>query len=226
MGEGTSYAVSAPNGTFVLSVRASNANGTGPESAAVTVTVPQAATPPGAPFNLAAGVTGTTVSLVWNPPSAGGPVATYVLLAGVTPAFSVPLVTLPVGATPGYIATAVPAGTYYVRVLAQNAGGTSAPSNETVVVVGGCAAPSAPGTLTATVFGANVTLAWDAAIGAPSNYLVEAGLAAGRTDFGPFPAATTGLSATAPSGTYYVRVRAQSACGIGPASDEVIVTVP
>jgi predicted phage tail protein len=226
MGSGTSFNVTAPNGTYVVSVRAANANGAGPESPGVTVTVPQVAAPPGPPTSLAASVAGTTVSFTWSPPAAGGPVGNYVLLAGLTPAFSTAYVTVPLGATPGFVTTGVPAGTYYVRVLAQNAGGTSAPSNETVVTVGGCTPPPAPGTLIASVSGASVSLTWGAAIGAPNGYLVEAGVAAGRTDFGPFPVASTSLAATAPPGTYYVRVRAQSACGSGSASNEVTVIVP
>ena len=88
MGAGTSFSVTAPNGSFVLTVRASNASGSGPESAPATVTVPQATSPPGPPSGLAASTTGSTVSLSWTPPSSGGAVASYVLVAGLAPAFS------------------------------------------------------------------------------------------------------------------------------------------
>ena len=43
--------MTAPNGTFVISVQASNALGTGPESPGMTVSVPIVATLPGAPQN-------------------------------------------------------------------------------------------------------------------------------------------------------------------------------
>ena len=135
-GRGLRY-VTAPNGTFVVSVFASNAIGTGPESTSVTVTVPQAAPPPGPPSNLAANVTGTTANFTWSPPASGGAVRNYVLVAGLTPGFSVPFATVPLGATLGFVAPGVAAGTYYVRVLAQNAGGTSAPSNEVTLTIAG-----------------------------------------------------------------------------------------
>jgi hypothetical protein len=41
MGAATSFSVNAPDGTFVLSVTATNEHGAGPESAPVTVTVPE-----------------------------------------------------------------------------------------------------------------------------------------------------------------------------------------
>lgn len=87
MGVGASFGVAAPTGTFVLTATASNASGTSPESSAVTVTVPQTATqPPGAPSNLAATVSGTTVNFTWTAPASGGLVESYVLVAGLTPA--------------------------------------------------------------------------------------------------------------------------------------------
>ena len=38
--------------------------------------------------------------------------------------------------------------------------------------------------------------------------------------------AVLSLSANAPPGRYFVRVKARTACGAGPASNEVIVNVP
>ena len=52
--------VAAPNGTYSLTVQASNASGVGAESPAVGITVAQAATPPGAPTGLAVAVAGST----------------------------------------------------------------------------------------------------------------------------------------------------------------------
>jgi hypothetical protein len=60
----------------------------------------------------------------------------YVLEAGSTPGAS-NLANFPTGnAATIFVASGVSAGTYYVRIRAMNAGGTSAPSNEVVVVVG------------------------------------------------------------------------------------------
>jgi hypothetical protein len=66
------------------------------------------------------------------------------------------------GPVPQVSATGVPVGTYYVRVSAIDATGTSAPSNEGVVVVARPSPPAAPTGLTAQVSGSAVTLVWTA----------------------------------------------------------------
>jgi hypothetical protein len=90
---------------------------------------------PGAPSSLVPAKTGNVVTLNWTaPPSASDTVSTYVVEAGNAPStnnvgtFVVP------GSTPTFQREAPPA-TYYVRVFARNACGTSAPSNEIVVTV-------------------------------------------------------------------------------------------
>ena len=125
------------------------------------------------------------------------------------------------------LTASAPPGTYYVRVRGSNACGTGAASNETVVVVGGgCPTPTAPGNLTASVNGRTVTLAWLAAPGSVAGYTLEAGYSPGATNAVVVDVGTgTGLTATAPPGVYYVRVRARNACGPGPATNEVVVSV-
>ena len=85
--------------------------------------------------------------------------------------------------------TGVPAGTYFVRVLAKNSSGSSAPSNEIVLTVGGgpspcTTAPGVPTGLSAAVSGASVTLTWTAPAGGcpPSTYGVEAGSTSGASN--------------------------------------------
>jgi len=90
--------------------------------------------PPSAPSSLVPTKNGTIVSLNWAPPVGADPVSTYVIEAGNTPG------TNNVGTfvAPGSASTfqrEAPPGTYYVRVFARNACGTSAPSNEVVVTV-------------------------------------------------------------------------------------------
>ena len=47
----------------------------------------------------------------------------------------------------------------------------------------------------------------------------------GATDLGVSRVNVAGLQAPVPNGTYYVRVRGENACGIGPASPERVVVV-
>jgi hypothetical protein len=78
-------------------------------------------------------VSGSTVSLSWT----GGARATsYVLQAGSTSGAS-NLAAADIGNTTSYVATGVPNGTYYIRVVSKNACGSSAVSNEVVATVGG-----------------------------------------------------------------------------------------
>jgi hypothetical protein len=78
------------------------------------------------------------------------------------------------------------------------------------------------------VNGSTVTLTWSPAGGNPTSYIVEAGSSAGRIDLAN---SDTGAAATltAPGvgrGVYYVRVRGKSSCGVGAASNEIVVIVP
>jgi hypothetical protein len=124
----------------------------------------------------------------------------------------------------------VPAGEYYVRVRAigpDNIPGP--PSNEIVVRVGSCAgAPGAPTNLSAQVTGNQVVLLWNAAGGnGASTFVVEAGSGPGLSNIVVFDtgSAATTLSAVAPNGVYYVRIRGRNPCGTGSVSNEIIVNV-
>ena len=125
----------------------------------------------------------------------------------------------------------VPPGVYYARVRAigpDNVPGP--PSNEITVSVGSCGGPpAAPTNLAAQISGNQVTLTWTPSSGnAASGYIVEAGSSPGQSNVVVFDTgnAASTLGATAPNGTYYVRLRGRNACGAGAASNEVIVSVP
>lgn len=228
MGTATSFALNAPNGTFVLTVQASNGSGTGPESTPVTVTVPQSATaPPGAPSNLSASVNGTTATFTWNPPASGGPVENYVFLAGASPAFTTPLASLPLGAAPSFTVSGVPTGTYWVRVVARNAVGSSAPSNETSITVAGLTPPGAPTMNAPTLAGQTVGLSWSAGPGgAPASYTLYASVAPGGAPIATAPLTGTSVSfANVPNGIYYLKVTASNAAGTSAPSTEVAAVV-
>lgn len=87
-------------------------------------------------------------------------------------------------------------------------------------------APAPPAGLTATVSGHDVTLAWIPADYA-AGYVLDAGIASGRTDLTVPVGDTTQVSfANVPAGTYYLRVRGGNRMGGGRPSNEVRVVVP
>ena len=91
------------------------------------------ATPPQAPSALVASKSGDMVTLNWTPPAGDEQPTTYVVEAGAAPGGNEATFVTP-GNQPTFQRQA-PAATYYVRVLARNACGTSAPSNEITVVI-------------------------------------------------------------------------------------------
>jgi hypothetical protein len=192
-----------------------------------------AAAAPTSPIGLVATVIGSAVTLNWNAPASGDPVTTYVLEAG-SSSGAADLANFSTGSTAlSYGATGVGAGVYYVRVRAQNAGGTSAASNEVVVTVvaTSCTSPPNPPTgLAATTSGNTVTLRWTAPSGgcAPSSYVLQAGSSAGGTNLANLntgSAATSYVAVSVPNGIYYLRVLAQNAGGRSAASNEIAALV-
>ncbi len=149
------------------------------------------------------------------------------LEAGLAPGLA-NLLTSGVGNGTNFIATA-PAGTYYTRLRAVNACGVSGPSVEVPVALGCTAESVVPGGLTVTKSGGAAVFSWLPPLGALS-YRLRLGSAPGVTDLGEVEVgAVTSLGvslAGVPPGTYYVRVAAVSACGVGTASNEVAVSVP
>src|SRR5687768_102508 len=178
---------------------------------------------PTVPSNLTAAVNGLFVTLSWG--ASGNNPTEYVLQAGAAPGQTFFEQVLN-GSTTTFSASAG-AGTYYVRVVAVNADGTSAPSNEvTVVLTSGCAAPSAPFNLRAMIKGTELYLFWRRpAVGSVSGYSLQVGNAPGQT-FTQFNTGATTLNANAPAGTFFARVVATSPCGNSAASNEVTLAFP
>lgn len=193
-------------------------------------TPPSPSTSPGAPGSLAASASGATVSLSWRAPTTGGTPTTYYVEAG-SSAGATNLANFSTGnATTSLSAGGVGSGVYYIRVRAANAVGVSSPSNEaTLVVGGGCSGPpTAPATLVGSATGSTVTLFWGAAGGNPTSYVVEAGSGPGLSNLANSDTGSTVGSLTAPGvgrGVYYVRVRGKNTCGVGSASNEIVVSV-
>jgi hypothetical protein len=233
-GNSTSYlAMAVAPGTYYIRVRASNGGELSPASNEISVAVTaQTFAMPGAPTGLASTANGSTVTLTWNAAAGTTPTA-YWIEAGSAPGIG-DLASFSTGsAATSFTATDVGAGTYFVRVRAITAAGIGPASNEARLTVASgnsaCSgAPSAPGALTASVSGSTVELVWDRSAGVPTSYVVEAGSSAGSSDLANFDTASTSTTLRAigvGAGDYFVRMRARNACGVGEASNEVLVSV-
>lgn len=224
VGNVLSVSAPLPGGTYFVRVRAFNLSGPGPVSTEVMFSVagPQ---PPGPPVNLLGTVNGTRVTIGWSAPTTGGTPATYLVDAGTAPGASNVANGLVVGNVLGASA-ALPAGNYYARVRARNAYGTSAPSNEVQLTIGGFGVPGAPSGLDFLVLGGTVRLSWAAPStgGAPTGYVIEVGSDRGLSNLMQTAVGNvTTIDAQAPNGVFFVRVRARNASGTSAPSNEVVV---
>jgi hypothetical protein len=182
-----------------------------------------------APGNFRATVTGNTVRIDWDRVLEA--VVSHQVEAGSGPGLSNLAVLNTGSAATTLTVTNVPPGVYYARVRAIGPDNIPGPgSNEIVVRVGSCSsAPGAPTGLSAQVTNNQVLLTWTPGAGdAVSNHIVEVGSGPGLSNIVVFDtgAPSPTLSATAPNGTYYVRIRGRNACGTSGVSNEVIVQVP
>ncbi len=225
LGDVTTFASAAPPGSYYLRLRATNAAGQSLPTPVMRLDV-GCVVPPGIPTGLRASVAGGSVTLNWDP--ASGNVGRYILEAGSGPGLSnLATAVLPPAALFSAVA---PSGTYFIRVRAGNACGTSAPSGEIFVVVGSAATlPGPPGAPVPTVSGSNVSLAWTAPASgdAPTGYVLEAGTSRGESNVARVqlgPVASFAVVGAVP-GTYFVRVRAVNGAGMGPPSLDATVVV-
>ena len=230
LGVGTSVQVQAPDGTYYIRVVATVADTTVPSNEIVVVVGP---TPvPTAPLALGVTVTGNTFVMAWNAPAnaAVAPVATYVIEAGTATGATNLANFATGGAATSFLTPPVPNGSYYVRVRARNASGTGPATPDLRVVVG--PPPPGPPVLTSSVAGdRTVFLAWTPPLtgAAVTGYQLQAGTAPGLSNAGVLLLPSAPLAFVAPgvpAGTYYVRVVATSALGLGFVSNEVAIVVP
>lgn len=174
---------------------------------------------PTAPTNLTYSANGQAVTLTWT--AAANAPTNYILQAGF--ASGQTAATFSVGPGTSITASAGP-GTYYVRIVAVNAEGTSPPSNEVVVVIS--CGPGVPQNFRAIQKGTEAFLFWTPpSAGAPTGYGIQAGLGPNQT-MAAFTTPNTSMNATAGSGTYFVRLFAMSACGNGPATPDIMLSFP
>jgi hypothetical protein len=90
--------------------------------------------PPSAPTGVVASSTGNTGRLTWAAPAPGETITNYIIEAGSTPG-SNNQGTFVAPANRTTFEREAGAGTYYVRMFARNACGTSPPSPEVTVVI-------------------------------------------------------------------------------------------
>lgn len=182
-----------------------------------------------APTNLTGSVSNETVMFTWSQPP-GETVLSYQIEAGSAPGLA-NLASISTGTTAtSYAVSGVPAGQYYVRVRAVNASGASGTSNEIVVIVGanGCTAPEKPILRLVSSSGGLVSLAWSVSVFNIRSYILQAGSVPGSADLANFDLGNAGLQFSTtgvPPGTYYVRVIGRNSCGLGPASNELVINM-
>ena len=170
---------------------------------------------------LTGGAAGLLLSLSWTPGSA----LSYWLEAGSSSGLS-NVFSGDVGPVTALSAT-VAAGSYYIRVRPRTSTGLGPVSNEVAVTIGGgCNVSSPPTGVSSSVSGSTVSVRWNSPPGATA-FVLEAGLSTGASNaLVANVGAATMLTGTATPGTYYVRVRAISACGVSAPSSEIVIVVP
>lgn len=207
-----------PNGVFFLRVVALPG---GESSNEVVLRLPEV---PAAPANFQVARNGSTLVGMWAPGAGGGTVASYQLQAGLAAGItSFPPVAI---AGTSFAAGPIPANVYYLRVVAVNAAGVSAASNEVAVTMtpGACDPPPAT-TLTASAFSTFLSLSWSPVPGANA-YLFDV-----TQDGVPIatnavvPGATTSASKIVGLATYGITARATFACGSTSAPTTTTIVV-
>ena len=222
------------NGTaYTFTVRATNAVGTGPTSAASNSVTPTAAPVPLAPINVVATAgTGQATIIFSAPPANGSTITRYVVTAiPATPGAALGTdSTLSATARTRTITGLTPGVAYTFTVAAQSAAGTgpsSAPSNSVTIIAP--AAPAAPTNLIVTTRNAtSVTLGWNDRSNNEQGFYIERSPngTTGWTQVGSTAANTatfrnTGLTTRT---TYSYRVRAYNAAGTSAYSNTLTVT--
>jgi photosystem II stability/assembly factor-like uncharacterized protein/phosphodiesterase/alkaline phosphatase D-like protein len=229
VGNVTTYPVTgrSPGTTYYYRVRAVSGGGTSGNSNVITVsTVPNAP-----PATSATSVTTSGFTANWSAATGATgyrlDVATDVAFSSIVAGYN----NLDVGDSITCAVTGqTPGTTYYYRVRALNAGGTSANSNVITVST----LPSTPNTPTATtattITTSGFTANWNAVAGATGYHLDVAtdaafsSIVAGYNDLDAGTAITYAVTGLNPGTTYYFRVRALNAGGTSANSNVITVS--
>ena len=229
LGAATRFSTVVPTGRYYVRVRTSGAAG-GVEEVSNEILVTGGCTAPPAPPSrfraVLLGAARDSATFAWDAPDAL--VSSYTLVAGSAPGradiASIPLS----GSADGFTyASAIPSGTYYLRISASNACGQSADSAELRLTIGAGDLPLVPLGLTTASAGGVTTLSWTPVAGV-TGYVLEAGSDIGLSDLAVVPLGPSAAFTVppVPSGVYVVRVRAVNAAGTSGPSNDVVLRVP
>jgi hypothetical protein len=218
-------------GRYYIRTRARNSAGASEPSNEVIVTVGCSSAPKRVK-NVKARTRGELVNMTWADPDGCAGTA-YAVAIGSQPGLA-DVATLQTESS--NLKARGGAGTYYARVIASNHHGVSEPSEEVELQLeSGCLPPPFQLRLSATVNGSMVRLAWeaeDAAAAAqadalyPVAFRLEVGSGPGQSDLAVVPLGrASSMTALAPAGDFYVRVRPTDVCGAGAASNEYLLKV-
>jgi hypothetical protein len=219
-----------PPGRYFVRVRGTNAFGIGPPSEDYVLVVHGDGA--GSPMDVwgpTVWMSGRRLNMMWTDQPTGERPTDYVVEAGSARGLSnVASLVVP---TRAFSFDSVPDGYYFLRVRGRLGANLGPPSREVMVKVGnGPSPPSAPFVSDLNVSGNVVTLSWAAPLyGSPTGYLLEAGSMRGLANLAVLStgsAATTLTVRDVPRGTYFVRLRAVNASGVGPPTFDVTVVVP
>ena len=232
---GTSYTdTGLAVGTYYYRVAAEDAAGNVGASSNEASAAASDGTAPTAPTSLSASTSGTNITLNWTAATDNVGVVRYNVHRGTTSGFTPTAgnrIAQPTGTT--YTDTALAPGPYYYKVTAEDAAGyISAASNEATASIADTSAPTAPGSLAASITGSSVSLTWTAAsdnVGV-AGYDVYRGTTSGFTPTTANriaqPTGTAYTDTPSSTGTYYYKVAAEDAAGnVGPSSNEANATV-
>ena len=214
------YTVAVPNGSFYVRMHAASGvlRSAASNEIRIHVNVP---VPPSAPANLLGLVDGSTLALAWRNTYAGAAPTSLVLdVSGSIVA------SLPLGFSDAFSFVGVPGGTYTLALRAQNAGGTSPPSNAvTLAFPGLCSGPPLPpADVLAYRRGSTVSVEWAPWTSgpAPTAYMLNVT----GSFVGSIPTSRRTMSGTVGPGSYNLSVVATNPCGASASTPPQTIAVP
>ncbi|MFY9310562.1 MAG: hypothetical protein WAQ28_16070 [Bacteroidia bacterium] len=231
-GNVTTYNITGLNAstTYYYRVRSNNSCGTSSNSGTILATT----TAPSGPASPAAGagtlVTCSSFSANWA--ASSGTTAYYLDVATdiAFTAFVSGFNNFNTGTATTYSITGLSAGTtYYYRIRAEDACGTSGNSG-TITVTTAAPIPAAPSSMGSSVSCNSLSANWSASSGASTYYLDVAtdvgftGLVSGYNNLNTGNVLTYNVTGLNSSTTYYYRIRAENACGTSGNSATISVT--